>query len=121
MSHLAKGALGLAGLCLIAVPLATLVTRASTAACAVTTTKGDVQGLDLGASCSFLGIPYAASPVGTLRWKPPQPAAPWANPLPAIAPPPNCPNVNNGPPAGNEDCLKLNVWVRNPLPATPAP
>ena len=46
--------------------------------CIVTTASGDVQGLDLGASCAFLGIPYAAPPVGNLGWKPPHPNAPWA-------------------------------------------
>ena len=46
--------------------------------CLVTTLNGDVQGVDNGASCAFLGIPFAAPPVGALRWKPPQPAAPWA-------------------------------------------
>src|SRR5262245_53333961 len=121
MWNLAKRALGLVGLCLIGVPVGVFEVRASPAPCAVTTTKGDVLGLDLGASCSFLGIPYAAPPVNTLRWKPPQPAASWAAPFPATTAPLTCPNVNNGPPAGNEDCLKLNVWVRNPLPSAPAP
>ncbi|HET9271569.1 MAG TPA: carboxylesterase family protein [Vicinamibacterales bacterium] len=91
------------------------------ASCLVTTTSGAVQGLDAGSSCSFLGIPYAAAPTGSLRWRPPQPAAPWATTLTVTTPSPNCPNVNNGPPQGNEDCLKMNVWVRDPLPTTPAP
>jgi len=38
-----------------------------------------------------------------------------------MTPPPSCPNINAGPPAGNEDCLKLNVWVSDPPPAGPAP
>ena len=46
--------------------------------CLVSTTNGEVQGMDLGASCAFLSIPFAAPPIGSLRWKPPQPAAPWA-------------------------------------------
>ena len=91
------------------------------ASCLVTTASGAVQGTDAGASCAFLGIPYAAPPINSLRWRPPQPAAPWATTLPVTSPPPNCPNVNNGPPQGNEDCLKMNIWVRDPLPTTPAP
>ena len=91
--------------------------------CFVSTTSGDVQGLDVGPSCAFVGIPYAAPPVNALRWKPPQPPTPWVTPLSATGTPApnNCPNVNTGSPAGNENCLTLTVWVRNPLPATPAP
>jgi len=107
--------------CFGLIAFTTLETRAEVVSCYVTTASGDVEGLDVGASCAFLGIPYAAPPVNALRWKPPQPAAPWATAYPAITNPPNCPNVNAGPPAGNEDCLKMNVWVRNPLPSTPAP
>ena len=100
-------------------------TRPQAVSCLVSTTNGDVQGLDLGASCAFLGIPFAAPPVNNLRWRPPQAAAPWAPAtLNATVAPPVCPNVN--PPGstatvGNEDCLKLNIWVPDPLPATPAP
>jgi para-nitrobenzyl esterase len=86
--------------------------------CLVTTTGGDVQGLDNGVSCSFLGIPFAAPPIGPLRWKPPQPAAPWAPAtLNATAAPPNCPSGT----VGSEDCLKLNIWTPDPAPASPAP
>ena len=106
--------------CFALISFTTLETRAEVASCYVTTTSGDVQGLDVGPSCAFLGIPYAAAPVNALRWKPPQPMT-WATPFPAIANPSNCPNVNAGPPAGSEDCLKMNIWVRNPLPPTPAP
>ena len=95
-------------------------TRAGQASCLVTTTSGAVQGLDVGPSCTFLAIPYAAPPTGSLRWRPPQPATPWTT-LNAITQGPNCPNVNNGPPAGNENCLHVNIWVRDPLPTTPAP
>jgi para-nitrobenzyl esterase len=90
--------------------------------CQVTTGNGAIQGLDRGASCAFLGIPYAAPPLGAQRWRPPQPASPWTL-LNATAPPPNCPTVQMpaGTPAGNEDCLKLNIWVSNPPPSQPAP
>lgn len=92
--------------------------------CFVTTTMGHVQGQDLGASCAFLGIPFAAPPVGPLRWKPPRPAAAWApGTLNATGGLP-CSNVN--PPGsattgGSEDCLKLNIWMPDPAPASPAP
>jgi len=92
--------------------------------CLVTTTNGDVQGSDLGASCAFLGIPFAAPPIGDLRWKPPQPAAPWAPATLNATGGPACSNVN--PPGstttgGSEDCLKLNIWTPDPAPASPAP
>ena len=93
--------------------------------CFVTTVSGDVQGVDLGLSCAFLGIPFAAPPVGSLRWKPPQPATVWAPAtLNATVASLNCPIVN--PPGssstvGIEDCLKLNVWTPDPAPASPAP
>jgi len=92
--------------------------------CFVTTVSGAVQGVNLGSSCAFLGIPFAAPPVGNLRWKPPQPAAPWASTLNATVASMPCPIVN--PPGssstvGSEDCLKLNVWTPDPAPASPAP
>jgi para-nitrobenzyl esterase len=97
----------------------------SAVSCLVTTVSGDVQGVDNGTSCAFLGIPFAAPPVGDLRWKPPQPAAPWAPAtLNATAPPLPCSLVN--PPGstttvGTEDCLKLNIWTPDPAPSSPAP
>lgn len=92
---------------------------AQLAPCLVTTTYGDVQGLASGGSCAFLGIPYAAAPIGGLRWKRPQAAAAWApGVLNAVVPPPVCAQLNNGTgaPQGIEDCLKVNIWTPNPLP-----
>ena len=91
--------------------------------CLVTTVAGDVEGLDLGTSCAFLGVPYAASTAGANRWKPPQPRAPWA---PAIhqakTSSPNCGQVQQPATAiGFEDCLFLNVWTRDPAPGQAAP
>ena len=92
--------------------------------CLASTTSGDVQGLVRGGSCAFLGIPFAAPPVGILRWKAPQPPEPWpAGGLVATTAPLTCAqlNVANGVPQGVEDCLKLNVWTPNPLPVSGAP
>jgi len=97
--------------------------KAQGSSCYVHTVNGDVQGSDLGGSCAFLGIPFAASTADSNRWKPPQPAAPWAL-INATKPPAPCPQVS---PAGGlvpgttEDCLKLNIWVSDPLPNSPAP
>lgn len=65
----------------------------------------------------FEGIPYAAPPVGELRWKPAQPAAPWSGTLQATHFGPRCMQGHafsdmvfrdNGP---SENCLSLNVWA----------
>ena len=61
---------------------------------------------------AYKGIPYAAPPVGDLRWKPPQPVKPWKNILVANNFPNVCPQALTfaGPPQ-KEDCLGLNVWT----------
>ena len=90
-------------------------------ACLAPTLNGLVQGTASGTSCVFLGIPFAASTANQNRWKPPQPVAPWTNILSTTSPPSNCASLNAaGSPQGSEDCLKLNLWVRNPRP-TAAP
>ena len=43
----------------------------------VKTDTGRVKGATQGGITTYKGIPYAAPPVGDLRWRPPQPAAPW--------------------------------------------
>ena len=41
------------------------------------TVSGEIEGVFEQNQCIFKGIPYAAPPVGDLRWLPPQPPAPW--------------------------------------------
>jgi para-nitrobenzyl esterase len=81
----------------------------------IQTDKGPVQGAVIGRTRAFLGIPYAAPPVGPLRWKPPQPAAAWTATASATVKGPFCPqlaNLSTSPMAGtSEDCLTLNVWT----------
>ena len=57
----------------------------------------------------WLGIPYAAPPVGTLRWQPPQPPTPWTATLQATAVRQRV-HSNYGV-AGSENCLFVNVWA----------
>jgi len=85
----------------------------------VETVSGLVRGAydeDTGA-CSWTGIPYAAAPVGELRWKAPQPAPRWDGVRSAVGFGPRCMQkglmeaVNADPSKEmSEDCLYLNVW-----------
>ena len=76
------------------------------------TSTGRVQGKVAGATDEFLGIPYAAPPVGALRWAPPQPAAHWSGTRPATSFAPHCPQSASpfGLASTSEDCLFLNVF-----------
>ena len=64
---------------------------------------------------AFRGLPYAAPPVGPLRWKPPQPAEPWDGVRACTAFGPACPQpaqkIVGRVGAQSEDCLTLNVWT----------
>ena len=80
----------------------------------VITTDGPVAGFHRDGVAQFRGIPYAAPPVGELRWRPPQPHARWTNVLDAVAFGDTC--VQNQPglfakPSLTEDCLYLNVYT----------
>ena len=80
-------------LCLAASTWAIRSTSAQGPACLVSTSLGDVQGLEQGPACAFLGVPFASPPVAGLRWKAPQPVAPWApGVLLATTAPPICPS-----------------------------
>jgi para-nitrobenzyl esterase len=77
------------------------------------TANGPVRGLANGAVNEFLGIPYAAPPVGVLRWQPPQPAASWSGVRDATRFAPHCPQLGGpfGLASTSEDCLFLNVFT----------
>lgn len=75
------------------------------------TTSGPVIGASRDGVTAFLGIPYAAPPTGALRFRPPQPAAPWRAPRQALSFGPACPQTAAlGTPSTDEDCLSLNVY-----------
>ena len=86
----------------------------------VTVTGGTIQGINMSTGVrAFLGVPYAAPPVGNLRWKAPQPVVPWSgtkatqtNPPAAIkqSAPLILPGTTTPYPA-SEDCLYLNIWT----------
>ncbi|MGE0399600.1 MAG: carboxylesterase/lipase family protein [Kofleriaceae bacterium] len=72
---------------------------------------GVVIGLDKEGVREFLRIPYAAAPVGELRFKPPQPPEPWDEERELIMPGDPCPQGVSFAGGGVEDCLFVNVWV----------
>ena len=74
----------------------------------VRTDSGPVRGVLHPEYRSFQGIPFAAPPVGDLRWRPPRPVRPWTEPRDASAPGHRCPQSGEGT-GGQEDCLYLNV------------
>jgi para-nitrobenzyl esterase len=79
----------------------------------VPTADGTVRGQAVAATDEFLGIPYAAPPVGALRWQPPRPPAPWPGVRAAISYAPHCPQPSStfGQASTSEDCLYLNVFT----------
>jgi len=83
----------------------------------VKTDTGTVEGKANGPVRSFLGIPYAAPPIGELRWKPPAPAARWSGVRVATEFGSRCmqgrvySDMVFRDPGINEDCLYLNVWT----------
>jgi para-nitrobenzyl esterase len=94
----------------------------------VTTEYGAVSGESIDGVSRFLGVPYAASPTGPLRFRAPQPPAPWEGvrpctefgatppkpdyvaPFDTLLPEPNIPG---------DDWLSLNVWTPDPAGRAP--
>lgn len=92
----------------------------------LTVTGGQIQGVESETAgvMVYKGIPYAAPPVGDLRWQAPQPVVAWEGVRTADTFGPICPQPGNKPgtfygdefywngtPEENEDCLYLNVWA----------
>ena len=111
-----------AALCLALLGVADCA-AAQTAGPVVVTDAGKAQGRVVGGVASFKGIPYAAAPVGPLRWRAPQPVPAWAGVRDAGDYGASCLQTGaprNVDPASraattSEDCLYLNVWA----PAAP--
>jgi para-nitrobenzyl esterase len=111
----------LGALLALASPLALPAARGADAPPRVTVAQGTLEGKLVRQGVTvlreFQGIPYAAPPLGPLRWKPPQPAAAWQGVRQAARFAPRCMQLplfgdmvfrSNG---MGEDCLYLNVWT----------
>lgn len=107
-----------------------IVDADSAPAVTVKTRSGPVVGASAAPGTAFLGIPYAAPPVGDLRWKPPQPPASWSDPRDARKLGSACTQAislnpgageGGGLPFGDEDCLFLNVYLPAAQPAAGNP
>jgi para-nitrobenzyl esterase len=103
----------------IAVSAFALTACATASAQTVTAPAGAVRGTTEGEIASFKGIPFAAPPVGEMRWRPPAPPARWTGTRDAtrygaacVQPTPYVQSIYSADiGATSEDCLTLNVWT----------
>src|SRR5258706_12788011 len=82
----------------------------------VETGSGKIEGERRGGHERFLGIPFAAPPVGERRWRAPEPAPLWSRVRPALQFGPSAPQPPSALPgmavgAQDEDCLYLNIFT----------
>ncbi len=114
----------------LAAILLTGLLAASTAGAQVATVQqGQIKGVRGEVANVYRNVPYAAAPVGPLRWAPPQPAPRWSGVRDATKNGPSCPQPMNADGTPNafggangpvsEDCLQLNVFA--PKAAKQAP
>ena len=90
----------------------------------VEASAGLLRGRRMGEGGVFQGVPYAAPPVGPLRWRSPEPARPWHGVRDALAFGPDLPQTPNArfrAPRQDEDCLYLNIWTPAIRPAAALP
>jgi para-nitrobenzyl esterase len=119
LDRLACGAVALIGVLAVATAVA-----AQPAPTVVQTDRGPVQAMERGVMRSYFGIPFAAPPVGDLRWRAPQQAPAWTAPIAKTASASPCLQTGRSPlrSAGeSEDCLYLDVHTpagagKGPLP-----
>jgi para-nitrobenzyl esterase len=99
---------------LLVVPTTSVI--ASAQAPKAQTESGTISGVSESGLSVYKGVPFAAPPVGDLRWRAPSPVAPWTGTHNANAFAPAC--MQDGvsmpgetPPKVSEDCLYLNIWT----------
>jgi para-nitrobenzyl esterase len=99
------------GLAVIALPA-----NCTAAAALALTTSGSISGVRADGLSVYKGVPFAAPPVGALRWRPPEPVPPWTGTRTATAFAPACMQEGVSMPGEvapkvSEDCLYLNIWT----------
>lgn len=112
LPRLALAACGVAAVAASALPASSAAQAAGHGA-VVHTASGAVRGSTAGDHREYLGIPYAAPPVGNLRWRMPRPPARWTGVRDATRPGSVCPQdaPDGSGLTGDEDCLNLDVWT----------
>jgi para-nitrobenzyl esterase len=115
-------------ICACAVLIAVTTAPGATSAGRVKTANGAVEGTAGKSGIRiFRGIPFAAPPVGELRWKAPQPVKNWEGVRQAVEFSPNCMqrpvfgDMEFRSKGMSEDCLYLNVWTPAKSPADKLP
>jgi para-nitrobenzyl esterase len=100
----------------LALSLYGIVCASALVAQRVQTESGTLSGVSEGGLSVYKGVPFAAAPVGDLRWRPPTDVVPWTGARKADAFAPAC--MQEGvsmpgetPPVVSEDCLYLNIWT----------
>ncbi len=77
----------------------------------VKTDAGSISGMQQDGLRVYLGVPFAAPPVGDLRWRPPASVQPWSGVKQTVNFAANPPQPPTPSPGQSEDCLYLNVWT----------
>lgn len=101
-----------------------MMASATAAAPQVHIDSGNIAGVAIGDIETYLGVPYAAPPVGPLRWRAPQPVKPWRGVRKTIRYGNDCmqkPFPSDAAPLGTkpaEDCLTVNIWRPSGLKST---
>jgi para-nitrobenzyl esterase len=101
-------------LLLVVVPATSAITLAQSPK--ALTESGAISGLRESGLSVYKGVPFAAPPIGDLRWRPPAPVALWTGTRKTDGFAPACMQTGvsmrgEAPPTVNEDCLYLNIWT----------
>jgi para-nitrobenzyl esterase len=105
---------------LLAIAIAAMPCLSAATSTTAKVEQGALQGTREAGLTVYRGVPFAAPPVGDLRWRPPQPAAKWNGVRPADKFAPQCVQSIQSI-TTSEDCLYLNVWSPAKSPSARVP